>query len=130
MADKAVLETSNSVANEVSKSLGQAAAENGKETVKTPVMSFSSRDVYLGLKLVSKFDEKTNAHLDPVPKITCSFNGKFVEIPADGKWWREFADFVEKMAVAMDGVNLDTSRINDDVDYAKTVMAKFKNKAA
>ena len=130
MVDKTTFGAQNSIANEVRENLGQAAAGDGKEPIKTPIMSFSDSNVYLGLKLVSRYDEKTNTHLDPVPKITCSFNGKFVETPVNGKWWRSFADFVDKMATAMEGVNLETPRINDDVDYAKTMMAKFRNKAA
>ncbi len=129
MAEKPTFGNQNSIANEVRNSLGQVTAGDGKETIKTPIMSFSDSNVYLGLKLVSRYDEKTNTHRDPVPKITCSFNGKFVEIPSNGKWWRSFADFVNKMAEAMDGVNLESSRVSDDVEYAKTMMAKFKNKA-
>ena len=130
MADKNTFGTQNSVANEVRQNLGQAVAGDGKETIKTPILSFSDSNVYLGLKLVSRYDEKTNTHRDPVPKITCSFKGQFVEVPTNGKWWRQFADFCDKMAIAMEGVDLETSRISDDVDYAKTMMAKFKNKAA
>ena len=70
MAEKPTFGNQNSVANEVRQNLGQAVAGDGKETIKTPIMSFSDSNVYLGLKLVSRYDEKTNTHRDPVPKIT------------------------------------------------------------
>ena len=73
-------------------------------------------------------ENDTSTQREPVPRITASFNGKFVEVPLNGKWWRSFADFVEKMAEAMEGVDLQNSTINDDVEYAKDMMAKFRAK--
>lgn len=119
----------NSVRNDVKAAMGTVDVEAGKETLKTPVMSFSEGNVYLGLKLVSYYDEKNNVRKEPVPKITASFNGKFVEVPLNGKWWKSYADFVSKMAQAMEGVDLANSNINDDVEYAKTLMAKFRTVA-
>lgn len=75
---------------------GQVNISEGTETQKVPVMSFSEGNIYLGLKLVSYYDERKGVHQDPVPKLTASFNGKFVEVPVSGKWWRHFADFTEK----------------------------------
>jgi len=117
------------IAKDIGTTFGQVNMGDGTETQKTPIMSFSEGNVYLGLKLVSYFDQKTNTRKEPVPKITASFNGKFVEVPLNGKWWRHYADFVKKMADAMDGIDLSTANINDDVDYAKNVMSKFKVKA-
>lgn len=116
------------VQNQVKMAFGQVNVEQDTSTQKTPIMSFSNGNVYIGLKLVSTFDTRTNTRRDPVPKITASFNGKFVEVPLNGKWWRSFADFVNKMAEAMDGVDLTNSNINDDVEYAKDMMAKFRTK--
>ena len=70
----------------------------------------------------------TGAQSNGMQNETASFNGKFVEVPLNGKWWRSFADFVEKMAEAMEGVDLQNSTINDDVEYAKDMMAKFRAK--
>jgi len=124
-------ETAKSTAGkDIRTAFGQVNVETGNETQKTPIMSFSEGNVYLGLKLVSYFDEKTNTRKDPVPKITASFNGKFVEVPLNGKWWRSYAAFVTKMADAMEGVDLATSNINDDVDYAKSIMANFRTQQA
>lgn len=121
----------NDIVADVGKDIGTTFGQvvvGDTETQKTPIMSFSEGSVYLGLKLVSYFDEKTNTRKEPVPKITSSFNGKFVEVPLNGKWWRHYADFVEKMATAMEGIDLSNANINDDVDYAKSVMSKFKAK--
>ena len=127
---------SNGMQNEIRAAFGQVNVENDTSTQKTPIMSFSNGNVYIGLKLVSTFDQKNNVRREPVPRITASFNGKFVasfngkfvEVPLNGKWWRSFADFVEKMAEAMEGVDLQNSTINDDVEYAKDMMAKFRAK--
>ncbi|HKM14265.1 MAG TPA: hypothetical protein VJY42_05090 [Candidatus Methanomethylophilaceae archaeon] len=86
------------IAKDIGTTFGQVNVGDNTETQKTPIMSFSEGNVYLGLKLVSYFDTKTNTRKEPVPKITASFNGKFVEVPLNGKWWRHYADFVEKMA--------------------------------
>lgn len=32
------------------------------------------------------------------------------------------------MAQALEGVNIETTNINDDVDYAKGLMSKFRSK--
>jgi len=117
-----------SINKDIKMSFGQVSVDDGTETQKTPIMSFSEGNVYVGLKLVSYFDAKNNTRKDPVPKITMSFNGKFVEVPLNGKWWKHFADFASKMAVAMDGVDLSNANINDDVDYAKTIMSKYRVK--
>ena len=102
-AEKAANNGQNGMQNEIRAAFGQVNVENDTSTQKTPIMSFSNG-------------------------ITASFNGKFVEVPLNGKWWRSFADFVEKMAVAMEGVDLQNSTINDDVEYARDMMAKFRTK--
>ena len=130
MAEK--VENKASVQNAITGAFGQqgtaAPGVVDTSTQKENVLSFNSGNVYLGLKMVSYFDEEAGKHKEPVPRITCSFNGKFVETPMNGKWWREFADFVDKMAQSLEGCDLATSRIVDDVDHAKQVMAKFRTK--
>ena len=117
-AEKAANNGQNGMQNEIRAAFGQVNVENDTSTQKTPIMSFSN----------GTFDQKNNVRREPVPRITASFNGKFVEVPLNGKWWRSFADFVEKMAEAMEGVDLQNSTINDDVEYAKDMMAKFRTK--
>lgn len=118
-----------SIAQELKEVFGTVSASDDTENKKFPIMSFSQNGVYLGLKLVSVFDKRTNKRRDPTPRITASFNGTFVEVPLNGKWWRAYADFVEKMAQAMDGVDLSNSTINDDVAYAQNIMAKFRDQS-
>ena len=115
---------------EMQAALGQMQVSNdNKETIKTPVMSFSNGNVYIGLKLVSTYDKEKNVRREPVPRITAIFNGHFVEFPMNGEWWRSFADFADKMAQAMEGVDITNSNINDDVDNAKILMAKYRKNA-
>ncbi|MBE6522197.1 MAG: hypothetical protein E7Z62_03605 [Thermoplasmata archaeon] len=100
-----------------------------KGTQKTPIMTFNKDHVYLGLKLVSYYDEKTDVQREAVPRITASFNGQFVEMPLDGEWWSAYAAFVAKFAKALDGVKIDNETIIDDVDFAQKAMAKFRTAA-
>lgn len=117
---------------EIMEMMEQAGISNAKapevkgDSVKKTLLVFSNMNVYLGLKLVSTRDERTGILRDPVPRISMSFNGKFVDVPHNGKWWRAFADFCDKMADSMEGVDLTTSRVEDDVDFAKTVMSQFR----
>ena len=67
------------IATDIGTTFGQVNIGENTETQKTPIMSFSEGNVYLGLKLVSYFDQKTNTRKEPVPKITASFGGKFDE---------------------------------------------------
>ena len=116
----------NALKNELEAAFGAVQTATPNETKKVPIMSFSNGQVYLGLKAVSVFDVKTGGYKEPQPKITASFSGHFVDLPLDGKWWRSFADFTEKMAQALEGVNINVSNVHDDVDTAKKLMAGFR----
>ena len=61
---------SNGMQNEIRAAFGQVNVDQDTSTQKTPIMSFSNGNVYIGLKLVSTFDQKTNTRRDPVPRIT------------------------------------------------------------
>jgi hypothetical protein len=114
------------LSNELKAAFGAVATENPNDTKKVPIMSYSNGQVYIGLKAVSAFDPKTGTHKEPQPRITASFGGHFVELPIDGKWWRTFADFTEKMAQALEGINISVSNVYDDVDNAKKLLAGFR----
>jgi len=117
------------VAQQLNKALGQVAVPGaGNGTQKTPIMTFSKDRVYLGLKLVSYYDEKTNTQKDPVPKITASFNGQFVEMPIDGKFWKAYAEYVTKFAKVLEGIKIENETIIDDVEFGQKMMAKFREK--
>ena len=128
MAAEIAQNKQNSVENEIRKEFGQVTVEPKKETIKSPLIHFTDGNMYLGLKLVSTYDELTKAYREPVPKITWSFNNKYVDAPINGKWWKAFAEFASKMATALDGVDIAASNVSDDVDYAKNAMAKFRTK--
>ena len=120
---------SEEISTEVQKAFGQVAAPAVQgESKKTPVMSFSQDNIYLGLKIVEVFDEKTGTHKEPVPRITASFGGDFVNFPVDGKFWSDYAAFVTKMAAALEGVKITQSTVHDDVETAKQLMAQFRNR--
>ena len=120
------------MAQEIRQALGTQNAPGqtvAKGTQKTPIMTFNKDHVYLGLKLVSYYDEKTDVQREAVPRITASFNGQFVEMPLDGEWWNAYAAFVNKFAKALDGVKINNETIIDDVDFAQKAMAKFRTAA-
>lgn len=96
-------------------------------TLKNNVLSFSDQGVYLSLRTVSEYDEKTQTRKPAVPRITCSIGGTFVQLPMNGKFWRSFADFVDKIARSMDKVDISTARISDDVDSAIEIMSQYRN---
>lgn len=109
-------------------SAGTAVDNKAAEPIKTPVMSFSRENVYIGLKTVQYVDPVTGNYKDPVPKLTFSINGSFYPFPMNGKFWRAFADFTESMAQALEGIEIVDSNVNADVSYAKQMMAQFKTK--
>jgi hypothetical protein len=119
----------NSTENAIKKEFGQVSIEPKKEIIKSPLIHFTDGNMYLGLKLVSTYDELTKSYREPVPKITWSFNNKYVDAPINGKWWKAFAQFAGKMAEALEGVDIATSNVNDNVDFAKNAMAKYRTKS-
>jgi len=128
MAAEIAQNKQNSAVNEIKKEFGQISVEPKKETIKSPLIHFTDGNMYLGLKLVSTYDELTKTYREPVPKITWSFGNKYVDAPINGKWWEAFADFAAKMAEALAGVDIAASNVSDDVNYAKNAMAKFRTK--
>ncbi|MCQ2069806.1 MAG: hypothetical protein MJZ68_01585 [archaeon] len=120
------LDKKETLRNELMDAVGKVTPANPTDAKKVPIMSYSNGQVYIGLKAVSAYDAKTGTHKDPQPRITASFGGHFVELPLDGKWWRTFADFTEKMAQALEGINISVSNVYDDVDNAKKLLAGFR----
>lgn len=130
MAENQKQNMGENVVTQIRREFGGLDLDTSKETIKTPLLTFRDGNVYLGLKIVSKYDPNTGIRKDPVPRITFSVNEKFMELPHNGEWWRNFADFTVKMAEAMDGVDISTSIVEADVGYAKAAMAKYRNKVA
>ncbi len=113
-------------AAEIRSAMGQLNIEDGKEQIKTEVCTFNQGGIYVGLKLVSDYDETIGKHKEPRPSLVFMIDGKFVNFPKDGKFWKEFADFAQKFAQIMDGVDLNTSVNRADVANGQKMMAKFR----
>ena len=96
------------------------------ETHKETLLSFSSSGVFLSLKLVSKWDDRNGVRREPVPRLTCSIGGEFVELPLSARFWADFSDFVSKLARSLEGTDLANLRVEDDVDFAKEKLRKYK----
>jgi len=113
-------------AAEIRAQMGQLNIETGNETIKKEVCTFNEGGIYVGLKIVSEFDEQTGQYKEDRPSLVTMIDGKFVNFPKDGKWWKNFADFAAKFAQIMDGVDLNTSVNRADVAAGQKMMAKFR----
>ena len=127
MADIVKKEDKNSIANDLKIQFGQVNLTENREDIKTPVKSFSSGPIYIGLKLTSKYDEKTGTHTAPIPRLTSKFGNEFIDLPMKGKWWKEFADFANDMAEILDGVDIESVSTSGDAETGKQLMAQFKS---
>ena len=114
-------------AAEIRTQMGQLNVETGNETIKKEVSTFNEGGIYIGLKIVSEYDEATGQYKEERPSLVTMIDGKFVNFPKDGKFWKNFADFAQKFAQIMDGVDLNTSVNRADVDSGRKMMAKFRN---
>jgi hypothetical protein len=126
MADTVKNEAKNSIANDLKTQFGSVNMTDNKEEIKTPVRSFSSGSIYIGLKLSSKFDERTGARTPAVPRLTAKFGNEFLDLPLKGKWWKEFADFANDMAVILEGVDIESVTSSGDAATGKELMAQFR----
>ncbi len=113
-------------AAEIRAQMGQLNVETGNETIKKEVSTFNEGGIYIGLKIVSEYDEATGQYKEERPSLVTMIDGKFVNFPKDGKFWKNFADFAQKFAQIMDGVDLNTSVNRADVDSGRKMMAKFR----
>jgi hypothetical protein len=127
MADIVKKEDKNSIANDLKIQFGQVNLTENREDIKTPVKSFSSGPIYIGLKLTSKYDEKTGTYTAPIPRLTSKFGNEFIDLPMKGKWWKEFADFANDMAKILEGVDIESVSTSGDAETGKQLMAQFKS---
>ena len=120
------------IQNEVACAFGRVAPgrdANPYPPQKENLLLFRKNRIYLSLDLKSTYDQKKGEYLDPVPRLTASFDGTFVNMPADSKVLKEFAGFLVKMADALDGIVIENSAINDDVVNAKKALQRFRTAA-
>ncbi|MBE6522059.1 MAG: hypothetical protein E7Z62_02880 [Thermoplasmata archaeon] len=91
------------------------------------LLSFRSGEFYIGLKVANKLNPKTGKTED-VPQLTAAYgNGNFLNFPLSGEWWGEFSAFAANMSKALDGICKISVTNSGDADYAKMMMAQFKD---
>ena len=113
-------------AGEIRAAMGQLNIEDGKEQIKTEVCTFNQDGIYIGLKLVSDYDEATGKYKEERPSLVFMKDGKFVNMPKDGKFWKNFAEFAQNFAQIMEGIDLNTSINRADVANGQKLMAKYR----
>ncbi len=116
----------NNALDKIKSEFGQVNLSDGSEQKKAAALSFSGGGLYIGLKVNSKTNPRTGA-VEESPRITAIYGkNNYLDLPINGKWWKEFADFAMKMSTALDGVAMVSANSNGDEEYAKQLMAKFR----
>ncbi len=119
-------ENNSAMMAELQKKFDEIVTANPNENKKIGLLSFSSGNIYIGLKAVQNFNPAIGKYRDPELRITASFNGHFVDMPIDGRFWKPFSEFATSMADALEGVSITVTNVNDDVDSAKKLISAFK----
>ena len=114
------------IAAELKEQFGQA-GQVEKDDGKTTIRSFSSDNVYVGLKVQDKFNEVTGK-MEEVPKLTTKVGADYINLPMKGAWWKEFAKFAAEMAVILEGVDIENIRMTGDVEIGRDIMSKYRIK--
>ncbi|MDO5862115.1 MAG: hypothetical protein Q4Q58_04910 [Thermoplasmata archaeon] len=99
---------------------------DSKNRKKLPILRFDEGGTFINLSIVSNLDERTGEFEEPGPRITANFGGSFVSLPLDGKWWKNFSKFANQMCDALQGIAISNSSTEDDLDYAKFILAKYR----
>jgi len=116
----------NSTLNKLRNEFGQVNLTDGSEQKKAAALSFSGGGLYIGLKINTRTNPRTGA-IEESPRLTTIIGkNNYFDLPINGKWWKEFADFALKMSIALDGVAMVSANSNGDEEYAKQLMAKFR----
>ncbi len=115
-------EVLNRMRTELAQPVASAEPQEGKA-----LLSFRSGEFYVGLKVANKLNPKTGRTED-VPQLTAVYgNGNFLNFPLSGEWWGEFAAFASNMSKALEGICKISVANSGDADYAKSLMAQFKD---
>jgi hypothetical protein len=94
-----------------------------KPAMKEKIMSFSHGTVYMDLRLVREYDIAKQDYGEPIPKIILLVNNKFVPIPFDSVFLKQFGDFVASIGEVIEDVKLPEEKVT--VEEAKEKMRKF-----
>ena len=86
-------------------------------------MSFSHGTVYMDLRLVREYDIAKQDYGEPIPKIILLVNNKFVPIPFDSVFLKQFGNFVASIGEVIEDVKLPEEKFT--VEEAKEKMRKF-----
>lgn len=70
-------------AQEIRAQMGQLNVETSNETIKKEVSTFNEGGIYIGLKIVSEYDEATGQYKEERPSLVTMIDGKFVNFPQD-----------------------------------------------
>lgn len=125
MADNATSKKEG-IAAELKEQFGQV-SQVEKDDGKATVRSFSSDNVYVGLKVQDKFNEVTGK-MEEVPKLTTKVGADYINLPMKGAWWKEFAKFAAEMAIILEGVDIENIRMTGDVELGRDIMSKYRTK--
>ena len=115
-----------SIATELKEQFGQV-SQVEKDDGKTTIRSFSSDNVYVGLKVQDKFNEATGK-MEEIPKLTTKVGADYINLPMKGAWWKEFAKFASEMAIILEGVDIENIRMTGDVELGRDIMSKYRTK--
>ncbi len=116
------------VVNEIKMQYGQVNLTEGTETVKTPGLAFRGGGIYIGLKVVQKYNERTGK-IEKKPQLVAMQGDIYLDFPINGKWWGDLADFASTMSEALEGVALVNVNTSGDVKRMKQLMAEFRTEA-
>lgn len=73
------------VVNEIKTQYGQVNLSEGTETVKTPGLAFRGGGVYIGLKVVQKYNERTGK-IEKKPQLVAMQGDIYLDFPINGAW--------------------------------------------
>ena len=86
-----------------------------KPARKQTLMSYRRGNISMDLRLVSEFDRRTNDYLEPVPRIVCTFDGKYVNMPVDSAELIGLGDFIRGVGEVLDGVDT-TQKVDPEME--------------
>ena len=119
----------NSMQNDIIQAFGQTAqpVQNEHPAQRDQLMEFRRGNFSVNVNMVSYWDQAKEGYGDFAASISVNNNRRYSSLPADPKVLNELADFLQKVAKAIDGApTRDGNVTKDNIDDAKRVIAKYK----